>query len=314
MIVLETFLFFSSQKLRERAFAIYLLSEAISNIIYFNFLLLTRILQRGFQISITNRYDGMCKLRQFDSVWNHVVSLSFFSLATIDRILSLQRSNSKFISNKEYHFDRKYLSFHIVAYRQWSNRIKLAYKMCIACPLLWLLFFGHRLILYSASNGKCGALTGFYASFDSYVEASFTAMGTPIVMIVLGYLLLQSVRSVTHRRIVPHDGRPSIGIAHRSIYHKFDSKLVMMLLLQSAVALVTRLPYAAEVIYSNVTVNWSKSASWIAVDNVIIEVIRLLSYTFFSTSFYISLSSNRGFRQKFKRIWKKTSMIVSTTQ
>lgn len=87
---------FSSPVFRKRAYAVYLRSEAMSNVIYFNFLLLTRILQNGFQIAITTRYDIFCKLRLFDSLWNPLVSLSMFSFATIDRILSLQRSNSEF--------------------------------------------------------------------------------------------------------------------------------------------------------------------------------------------------------------------------
>ena len=94
---LGNMLVFSSRQLRDRTYAIYLLAEALSDIVYFNFLLLTRILQRGFLIPITTRFDALCKIRQFDSVWNHLVSLSFFSLAMIDRILALQRDNSEFM-------------------------------------------------------------------------------------------------------------------------------------------------------------------------------------------------------------------------
>ncbi|CAF3762903.1 unnamed protein product [Rotaria sp. Silwood1] len=86
---------FSSRTLSKRAYAVYLLWEALSDFIYFNFLLLTRILQKGFQIPITTNYEIICKLRQFDSVWNHDVSLSLFSFATIDRILSAQRLNNQ---------------------------------------------------------------------------------------------------------------------------------------------------------------------------------------------------------------------------
>ncbi|CAF1207707.1 unnamed protein product [Rotaria sp. Silwood1] len=201
---------FSSRAFRNRAYAVYLSSEAAFNIIYFDFLLLTRILQRGFQISITTRYDIICKLRQFDSVWNHDVSLSLFSFATIDRILSLQRLNK---------------------YRRWSNRVELAYKMCITCVLFWLLFFGHRLILYRTTSGSCAPLPGFYAYFDNYVEASVTAMGTPLVMIVLAVLLLRSVRGITQRRIVPKDGGQPAVILQGSDLHQIDSRLTLMLFL-----------------------------------------------------------------------------------
>ncbi|CAF2736537.1 unnamed protein product [Rotaria sp. Silwood2] len=71
-------------------------AEAMSDFIYFDFVLITRILQKGFQIPITTRYDVLCKLRQFVSVWGNQVSFTLFSFATIDRLLSAQRSNSKF--------------------------------------------------------------------------------------------------------------------------------------------------------------------------------------------------------------------------
>ncbi|CAF5064191.1 unnamed protein product [Rotaria sp. Silwood1] len=103
--------------------------------------------------------------------------------------------------------------------------------MCITCVLFWLLFFGHRLILYRTTSGSCTPLPGFYAYFDNYVEASVTAMGTPLVMIVLAVLLLRSVRGITQRRIVPKDGGPPAVILQGSDLHQIDSRLTLMLFL-----------------------------------------------------------------------------------
>jgi hypothetical protein len=86
---------FRSRTFRDRAYSIYLFSEAISDFLYFNFALLTRILQKGFQIPIMTRYDIICKFRQFESVWGNQVSFTLFTFATIDRLLSAQRLNSK---------------------------------------------------------------------------------------------------------------------------------------------------------------------------------------------------------------------------
>ncbi len=86
---------FRSRAFRDRAYSIYLFSEAISDCLYFNFVLLTRVLQKGFQIPIMTRYSVTCKFRQFVSVWGNQVSFTCFSFATIDRLLSAQRSNSK---------------------------------------------------------------------------------------------------------------------------------------------------------------------------------------------------------------------------
>ena len=86
---------FGSRSFRNRAFSIYLLSETISNFFYFNFVLATRILQKGFRIPITNRFTIICKLREFATDWSNQVSFTLFSFATIDRILSAQRLNCK---------------------------------------------------------------------------------------------------------------------------------------------------------------------------------------------------------------------------
>ncbi|CAF3346475.1 unnamed protein product [Rotaria socialis] len=109
-----------------------LFSEAICDFFYFYFVLTTRILQKGFQVHVTTRYDA-------------------------------------------------------ILYRQWSNRIPLAYKVCMVCALIWLLFIGHRLILYKAKNGKCAPRSEFYAYFDNYIEIALTAICPPVVMIVRAY-------------------------------------------------------------------------------------------------------------------------------
>ncbi|CAF0861689.1 unnamed protein product [Rotaria sp. Silwood1] len=282
---------FSSRTFRKRAYSVYLLSEAMSDFIYFDFLLLTRVLQKGFQIPITTRYDVLCKLRQFVSVWSHQVSFNLFSFATIDRLLSAQRSNT---------------------YRQWSNRVRLAYIMSITCVLFWLLFIGHRLILYSTSNGKCGPLTGFYAYFDNYIEVVFTAICTPIIMVILAYLLIKSVRDVIQRRIVPDNNVAPITVTKRSVLQQIDSRLTFMLILQSIIAITTYTPYAAELIYTNITQYWPKSPLQLAIEKVIVEFIHLVSYTFFATSFYVSLISNSGFRRQFQSFFRKPKPDEST--
>ncbi len=68
--------------------------------------------------------------------------------------------------------------------------------------------------------------------------------------------------------------------------------------MQSFIAIPSFLPYGSQIIYSNITEYWYKSPLRIAVENVIIEIIRLFSYLFFSTSFYVSLLSSRGFRRQ----------------
>lgn len=82
--------------MRARACSIYLLWESIIDFLYLNIVVLTNILMKDFQISITSRYDILCRLRQFSSSYGNQLAVTFLSLATIDRILLSQRSQSKF--------------------------------------------------------------------------------------------------------------------------------------------------------------------------------------------------------------------------
>lgn len=85
-------LVFTSQAFRSRACSIYLIVESFFNIIYFDYVLVTRMIQKGFGIPIINRHDPICKIRQFFSTYTHQVAFSLFTLATLDRILSTQRN------------------------------------------------------------------------------------------------------------------------------------------------------------------------------------------------------------------------------
>jgi hypothetical protein len=59
------FIVFTSQTFRNRACSVYLIAESVMTFIYFNYVLVTRIIQKGFQLPIINRYDPVCKIREF---------------------------------------------------------------------------------------------------------------------------------------------------------------------------------------------------------------------------------------------------------
>jgi hypothetical protein len=76
-----------------------------------------------------------------------------------------------------------------------------------------------------------------------------------------------------------------------------------MLLLQTLVAIPSFFPYAAELIYINITHNWKKSPERLAWESVFAETTHLLSYTFFTTQFYVSLISSSGIRKQILKIF-----------
>jgi hypothetical protein len=86
------FIVFTSRTFRARSYSLYLVAESFFSFIYFNFVLVTRVTQKGFRYPIINGYDPICKIRQFLSEYTHQVAFTLFILATVDRVLSTHRS------------------------------------------------------------------------------------------------------------------------------------------------------------------------------------------------------------------------------
>ncbi|CAF0815832.1 unnamed protein product [Adineta steineri] len=77
-----------------------------------------------------------------------------------------------------------------IAYRQWSNRVYIAYEMVIIIPLFWFLLIGHRIIFYSIQNGICGPLEGFCEYYDNYFQVIFSSICPALIMTILAYFLI----------------------------------------------------------------------------------------------------------------------------
>ncbi|CAF1028288.1 unnamed protein product [Adineta ricciae] len=276
---------FRSRSFRKRTYSIYLFAAAIADFHYFNFVLITRILQNGFRISLMNRFTIICKLRQFSTVWGNVVSFGLFSCAVIDRFLSTHRSN---------------------AYRKWSNQSRLAYRIIFIVPFFWFLCFGHRIVLYSINNGACSPPANIvYLYYDNYFQVIFSSLTPALSMSVLAYYLLKNVR-ILRRRIVPEEIVPTVTQRGPSRISQMDKQLTVMLVTESIIATITYLPYAIQLTYSNITSGWYKTPLRLAWEQVGIEIIHLFSYIFFATSFYVSIISNVGFRRIFRRLFGKS--------
>ncbi|CAM4976094.1 unnamed protein product [Rotaria socialis] len=271
---------YRSRSLRIRACSIYLFWEALVDLIYLNSVLLTRILQKGFGISITSHSDVLCKIRQFASSYGNQLVVTFLALATLDRILLAQRST---------------------AYRRWGNRLDLANKLVAVFSVVWILVLWHRLVWYSASSGSCEGQSGSYAYFDNLFSAIVTCLCPMILLTVLGVLIGRSIRNIIQQRIGRMTAISESVTANQSVIHKVDAQLTIMILMQIVVAMISFLPYAAQLLYSNITNGWSKSPSRAAWETVISEAINLLSYLLFSCSFYVTMVSFSGFRQQLLR-------------
>ena len=86
---------FRSQAYRRQACFVYLFWEIIASLFILDCILVTRILQSGFQISLMDASDVFCRIREFISLFMYQNENTLFLFATLDRILSAQRSMSK---------------------------------------------------------------------------------------------------------------------------------------------------------------------------------------------------------------------------
>lgn len=174
--------------------------------------------------------------------------------------------------------------------------------MIFVIPFFWFLLLVHRIILYRIQDDVCGPPPGGYAYYDNYFQVIFSSLLPAIAMSILAYLLIRNIRVLSRRRIVPTTGTlPTINM-NKTIVQQMDASLTRMLMIESLIAIITYVPYAAELTYTNLTQGWSKTSLRLAWEKLFTELIHLLSYVFFATSFYVSLFSNIGFRRKIKRL------------
>ncbi len=178
----------------------------------------------------------------------------------------------------------------------------------------------HRLFMYSIATGTCQPQGGFYEQYDSFFEAIMSGLCPPTIIITLGFLLLRNVRSVAQRRVTVVPTVSQTTDRNQLYMQQIDAQLTRMLLLQSFVAIPSFLPFGAQNLYSSITLNWYKSPMRLAWDNVFIELIRLFSYLFYSTSFYVSFLCSRGFRRqvfialRMKRFTREVQPIAANNQ
>jgi hypothetical protein len=135
--------------------------------------------------------------------------------------------------------------------------------------------------------------------FDTYLDMSLSGVGSPLLVIVLALMLWKSVRSVTKRHVARNAVAPMTLSANQSHNQQVDLQLTIMLLLQSVLAIINYVPFGVYMLYYMFTDGWIKSPLRVAWEGLIIAFIRLCSYLFAAGSFYVSMISNRSFREEF---------------
>ncbi|CAF0824740.1 unnamed protein product [Adineta ricciae] len=271
-------LMFSSRKLfLFSPCQLYLLAGSISSLFVIVTPLLLRILI-GLQYDLTKTNLFLCKARQYLGHVFILASLTYVSLATIDRYL---------ISCRETRF------------RQMS-KMSTARLLCIATVVFWSLHGLPIVIMvniYPAAGNQtvCVNRSTIYGYYLNYFIILILYNILPLaIFVIFGWLTWRNIHQIHQRRVGPEQ-------QHLPTNQRQESRLTRMLLLQICSISLSTIPYTINSLYTAITNQIQKDSLRAAQESLSATVTSLLFYLNFSISFYVYLSSSKSLRIKFFR-------------
>jgi hypothetical protein len=81
-----------------------------------------------------------------------------------------------------------------------------------------------------------------------------------------------------------------------------DYQLLFMVFVQKCIYIITTFPFVTYSLYSVITINWIKSNTQIAIENLCSSIIYMLVLNNFCVKFYIYILTSRKFRKDLKRL------------
>jgi hypothetical protein len=242
--LLNIIIFTTLKTFRETSCGFYLTVTSVFNVGQAIFALITRILDSGFSINLTN-LSWSCKLRTFLAQSCVLLSLTSMSLVTIDQFLSM------------------------TTYRHFSS-LRLAHRHIIIACCVWFLHGISALVYWNTPAGICTSIGLGYRRYLSYFYLPVLLGCLPIViMVVFSSLAYFNSRTIASRQV---------NIVRLSR----DRQLTAMALLQVAFIVFASVPYTIFNIYNLniVATNEDESAHYLLIGTVTV----LLYYESFAVS------------------------------
>lgn len=277
-------LIFRHHSFRSSSCCTYMLIGSIASLIQLIFGLLTRILSDGFQMDWALVNIAWCKIRNYVTLCASLTALSCFVWTAMDRFFSTCQQ---------------------IKWRH-LNSIYIAKQICLLTLTIWMLI-ALPVLVYSIpmhSRGVCGYSSVVWSLISTYFFNLFCYGIFPwFLMSLFGILALKNLRHIHRRRINP---LPQPVIRRMA---RLDHQLTSMLFLQIIIAIISSVPYCIQNIYNNLTQTISKSSERQAVENLILQLVRLAFYFNYISMFYVNYISSPIFRRLSKKVlknfWKK---------
>lgn len=230
----------------------YFIAISISQLIFFNSILLTRLItfSNGYDLGRTNNI--LCKLRNYIFTFALGLTRQFLCLISIDRWWASKQN---------------------ALLRQFSSKRTIRCLIIIS-TLFWILYSIHILIGYYASPiHVCSLLLNPNYAYFHGIQIIVCALTPFIIMLVFSLLTAHSIRK-GHRRIAQTN--TSTGISHR----RYEIQLIKISLLQVFVYLILSVLPTAYPLYSVITSSQVRSVDQLAIDTLLNNLSLLSMYTY----------------------------------
>ncbi|CAF1173063.1 unnamed protein product [Adineta ricciae] len=267
--------------LRKNSCALYYLASSATQIIDFNFGLMTRMLQYGYNVNTVNYVPWFCKIRYYLLYVFVAIPRYFIILASIDRYFA---------------------SSHDALRRQWSSK-KIAHRVIFINIIFWLLIYVHVLIFYEIQHGECLPRKGAYNIFFSIYIAFDSGILPPLFIIIFSLLTLRNIRHIKNRTN-PMNGANGGQHIPTTIMAKKDLQLFKIAFNEAIIFVILSTLNPCYFLYQAFTMNTQKSPLRLLVELSVFHTSYVFLQLELALTFFIYIWSASIFRQEFLRLFK----------
>ena len=263
---------FSRPRFLKTACGQYILVGSFIDLIFLGFILSSRIFTDGFQMPTYFAFDWICKIRNYLGTMLLLASTSCKCLAAFDRWASTSQQ------------------IHI---QQWSHVHRARILLFITITFFSLLALPNAILGQSINYGgiwTCISLNRIYRDYYAYFLNPFLVFLFPVLI-----LTFFGCRTRVHITRLVHIRR----------IHSFERQLNKMILYQILFIVISSVPYGVQFFYTTLTLTWNKTALWLAIDSVIVQIGRMFIFVNSASAFYIYVIMSKSIRSSIKNWLRK---------
>lgn len=272
-------LIFRHHSFRLSSCCTYMLIGSIASLIQIIFGLLSRILSDGFHMDWALINIAWCKIRNYVTLCASLTALSCFVWTAMDRFFSTCRQ-----------IKWRYL-----------NSVYIARQICVLTIIFWMVVTLPTLIYIKPiyTKGICASSSVIWSLVITYFFNLFCYAIFPwFFMCLFGISALKNLRHINRRRVNP------VPLPVLTRMARIDNQLTSMLFLQIIIAIISSVPFCVQSIYNNLTQSIIKNDERQALENLILQLVRLAFYFNYISMFYVNYLSSPIFRRLSKKVLK----------